>query len=126
MEIKRLLAHTFVPRLLLLLTVPFTPPVLRRRDAGYNFMAVHPRYNLLTNNCQNLVETMVRLLCDGKMISQAMLNEELSLISPKIARDLMVARLRSKLDASNENEEPDDVKEDVDVIKAWLQKIQHR
>lgn len=89
-------------------------------------MAVHPRYNLLTNNCQNLVETMVRLLCDGKMISQAMLNEELSLISPKIARDLMVARLRSKLDASNENEEPDDVKEDVDVIKAWLQKIQHR
>lgn len=88
-------------------------------------MAIHPRYNLLTNNCQTLVENLVKLLCDGKVISQPMLNEELSLISPKIARDIMVAKLRSKLDKSNEDEEREDVKEDVDIIKAWFHKIQH-
>lgn len=100
-------------------------PVFVLRDAGLNFMAIHPRYNLLTNNCQNLVESLVKLLCDGKVISQPMLNEELSLLSPKIARDLMVARLRSKLDASNEDEEREDVKEDADIIKTWFHKIHH-
>lgn len=100
-------------------------PAFVLRDAGLNFMAIHPRYNLLTNNCQNLVESLVKLLCDGKVISQPMLNEELSLLSPKIARDLMVARLRSKLDASNEDEEREDVKEDADIIKTWFHKIHH-
>lgn len=100
-------------------------PVFVLRDAGLNFIAIHPRYNLLTNNCQNLVESLVKLLCDGKVISQPMLNEELSLLSPKIARDLMVARLRSKLDASNEDEEREDVKEDADIIKTWFHKIHH-
>ncbi len=87
-------------------------------------MNAHPRYNLLTNNCQNLVENLVRLLCDGRVISQPMLNEELSLVSPKIARDLMVAKLRSKLEAAN-GEERNDLQEDVDAIKALWHKV-HR
>ena len=102
-------------------------------------MAVNPRYNLISNNCQTLVESLVRMLCDGTAISEPMLNEELSAISPKLTRDLMVARLRSKMDAatgdSASGADADaatdaaavrpDVKEDVDIIKTLWQRV-HR
>jgi len=80
-------------------------------------MALHPRYHLIDSNCQHLVEDLVRKLCDGKAISQAKLSEELSAASPRIARDLVVARLRTKLDALHEREDSDGVKEDVENIK---------
>ena len=80
-------------------------------------MALHPRYNLLSNNCQHLVDSLVKELCNGKVISQAKLDVELSLASPKIARDLLVARIRSKLDVEGEREDSESVKEDVDMIQ---------
>ncbi|KAI5863137.1 hypothetical protein GGS23DRAFT_568454 [Durotheca rogersii] len=95
------------------------------RALGIHHMELNPRYHLLTNNCQNMVESMVRQVCDGKIISQTKLNEELALASPKIALDLMVARLRSKIEKFEEHEESDGVKEDVDIIKGLWHKIHH-
>jgi hypothetical protein len=93
-------------------------------------MALNPRYHLLTSNCQDLVENLVKQLCNGKLISQAKLSEELSLASPKMALDLMVARLRSRMDDVGEHEDVDKVKdnndavkEDVDIIKALWHKV---
>ena len=96
-------------------------------------MAVNPRYNLLSNNCQTLVESLVKLLCDGTAISEPMLEQELAALSPKITSDLMVARLRSKLDTVHGDSDADadakadraGVKEDVDIIKALWKKV-HR
>ncbi|KAI1646168.1 hypothetical protein F4815DRAFT_452326 [Daldinia loculata] len=92
---------------------------------GANHMSVHPRYNLLTSNCQDMAESLVRELCDGRIISQAKLSEELSLVSPKIALDLMVARLRSKIEVLDEHEDSDTVKADMDTIKGLWHKV-HR
>lgn len=80
-------------------------------------MALNPRYSLLSNNCQHLVEVMVKELCNGKVISQAKLDEELSLASSKIARDLIVARLRSKLDVGGENEDSPSVMEYLEALR---------
>lgn len=68
---------------------------------------------------------MVRELCDGKMISQAKLEEEIRLISPKIARDLMVARLRSKLEREDQKEDSELVQNDVFTIKELWGRIKH-
>ncbi|KAH6639709.1 hypothetical protein C7974DRAFT_137253 [Boeremia exigua] len=84
---------------------------------GENFIATNRRYNLLSNNCQHLTENLVRELCNGKMISQAKLEEEIRLLSPKLARDLMVARLRSKLDKEDQKEDSASVQSDVFTIK---------
>ncbi|KAI1484154.1 hypothetical protein F4774DRAFT_364953 [Daldinia eschscholtzii] len=92
---------------------------------GANHMLLHPRYNLLTSNCQDMAENLVRQLCDGRIISQAKLSEELSLVSPKIALDLMIARLRSKIEVLDEHEDSDSVKVDMDTIKALWHKV-HR
>lgn len=72
----------------------------------------------MSSNCQHLVEVLVRELCDGKTISQAKLEEELSLASPRVARDLLVARLRSKLDAKDQKEQPESFEDDIKTIKA--------
>ena len=80
-------------------------------------MALNPRYRLLSSNCQHLVETLVKDLCNGKVISQAKLDEELALASPKIVRDLVVARLRSKVEVAGEKEDSESVQGDVDLIK---------
>ena len=89
-------------------------------------MTLNPRYHLLSSNCQHLVETLVKDLCDGKVISQAKLNEELALASPKIARDLLVARLRSKVDVAGEREDSETVQEDVRSIKQLWEVMRHR
>lgn len=86
-------------------------------------MKLNPRYRLLTSNCQDLVENLVLLLCNGKIISQAKLNEEVSLVSSKIALDLMVARLKSKLDIGGEHEDSEGVTEDLDIIKGLWHKV---
>lgn len=95
-------------------------------NLGLHHMALHPRYNLLTSNCQDLAESLVKQLCDGKVISQAKLSEELSLASPKLALDLMVARLRSKVEISKEHENSETVQEDMDIIKGLLHRVHHR
>ncbi|KAM5360203.1 hypothetical protein ACJZ2D_013913 [Fusarium nematophilum] len=84
---------------------------------GRQHMALNPRYHLLSSNCQHLVETLVKELCNGKVISQAKLDEELALASPKIARDLIVARIRSKMDAGGESEDSPSVKEYLEGLK---------
>lgn len=89
-------------------------------------MVLHPRYNLLTDNCQDMAESLVKSLCNGKIISQAKLREELSLASPKIALDLMVARLKSKIEILDEREDSDTVKEDVDIIKDLWHRVHHK
>ncbi|KAI0106531.1 hypothetical protein GGR51DRAFT_518004 [Nemania sp. FL0031] len=88
------------------------------QELGANHLTVHPRYNLLSSNCQHLVETLVRDLCDGKAISQAKLEEELRLASPRLARDLLVARLKSKIDAKETKEQHEDFEDEVNTIKA--------
>ncbi|OTA66424.1 hypothetical protein K449DRAFT_430732 [Hypoxylon sp. EC38] len=92
---------------------------------GANHMTLHPHYHLLTSNCQDLAESLVKQLCDGKIISQAKLSEELSLASPKIALNLMVARLRSKIEILELHEDSDTIKEDMDVIKGLWHRV-HR
>ncbi|KAH6889502.1 hypothetical protein B0T10DRAFT_404573 [Thelonectria olida] len=84
------------------------------QQVGLAHMDLHPRYSLLSNNCQHLVDTLVKELCNGKIISQAKLEEELSLASPQIARDLMVAKFKSKLELKEKKEKkgPDKTKED--------------
>lgn len=86
-------------------------------------MVINPGYKLLSNNCQHLVDALVKLLCNGKIISQAKLDEELSLISPRIARDLIVARLRSKVDVKGEREDSQSVKEDVNTLKSLWNRV---
>ncbi|KAI1768827.1 hypothetical protein GGR53DRAFT_312490 [Hypoxylon sp. FL1150] len=90
---------------------------------GAEHMTLHPRYNLLSSNCQDLVESLVKNVCNGKVISQAKLSEELALASPKIALDLMVARLRSRVETLDEHEDSDTVKGDVDVIKVLWHRV---
>ncbi|KAI5456746.1 hypothetical protein BGZ63DRAFT_517566 [Mariannaea sp. PMI_226] len=96
-------------------------------------MDLNPRYRLLSSNCQHFVDTLVKALCNGKIISQAKLDEELSLASPRIARDIIIARFRSKLERKDreaesrgrskqerekaEGEENETVREYIDAIK---------
>lgn len=94
-------------------------------NAGEHFIAANKRYNLLSNNCQHLTENLIRELCNGKMISQAKLEEEIRLISPKIARDLMVARLRSKLEKEDQKEDSESVQHDVFTIKELWGRVKH-
>lgn len=84
---------------------------------GAEHLVLHPRYNLLNSNCQDMVEILVKQLCEGSTISQGKLKEELAAISPKIALDLMVARFRSRVDTFGEHEDPDTVKEHDEVQK---------
>ncbi|KAI1808396.1 hypothetical protein F4811DRAFT_500703 [Daldinia bambusicola] len=95
------------------------------QEIGTNHTLLHPRYNLLTSNCQDMAESLVRELCNGRIISQAKLSEELSLVSPKIALDLMIARLKSRIEVMDEHEDSDTVKVDMDAIKALWRKA-HR
>ncbi|KAF1928672.1 uncharacterized protein M421DRAFT_420556 [Didymella exigua CBS 183.55] len=92
---------------------------------GEGFIAANKRYNLLSNNCQHLTENLVRELCNGKMINQTKLEEEIRLISPKIARDLMVTRLRSKLEKEDQKEDSESVQNDVFTIKELWGRIKH-
>ncbi|KAK2475010.1 hypothetical protein H9L39_12603 [Fusarium oxysporum f. sp. albedinis] len=85
---------------------------------GQHHIGLNPRYKLLSNNCQHLVDSLVKELCNGKVISQAKLDEELSLASPKIARDLLVGRIRSKMDVGGETEDSPSIKEHLDAIKS--------
>ncbi|KUI54870.1 hypothetical protein VP1G_02281 [Cytospora mali] len=59
-------------------------------DIAAAFIASHPRYNLFNNNCQHLAEGLVRELCDGKIISQANLGEEVKMLSTKISSVLLM------------------------------------
>lgn len=103
-----------------------TPQVLiSLHPLGEGFIAANKRYNLLSNNCQHLTENLIRELCNGKMINQAKLEEEIRLISPKIARDLMVSRLRSKLEKEDQKEDSESVQHDVFTIKELWGRIKH-
>lgn len=59
------------------------------------------------------------------MISQAKLEEEIRLVSPKIARDLMVARLRSKMEKGGQMEDSESVQHDVHTIKELWARVKH-
>ncbi|KAI1344473.1 hypothetical protein F5Y15DRAFT_112764 [Xylariaceae sp. FL0016] len=85
---------------------------------GNRHMAAHPRYNLLSSNCQDLVEDLVKELCNGKVITQAKLSEELHKASPRIARDLMVAKLKSNLESKEQKHQPQEpIDDDIHMIK---------
>ncbi|KAH7165260.1 hypothetical protein EDB81DRAFT_877650 [Dactylonectria macrodidyma] len=89
------------------------------QQLGLAHMALNPNYRLLSNNCQHLVDSLVKELCNGKVISQAKLEEELSLASPKIARDLIVAKFRSRKEAKKLKEENED--SDSETIKDFFE-----
>ncbi|KAF2131819.1 hypothetical protein P153DRAFT_354515 [Dothidotthia symphoricarpi CBS 119687] len=96
------------------------------QEHGQAFIAANQRYKVTSNNCQHLAGAMVQDLCNGKVISQAKLDEELRLVSPKMARDLMVAKLRSRFEVEDQKEDSDSVKHDVDSIKELWSRIKHR
>ncbi|KAF7530206.1 hypothetical protein G7054_g9617 [Neopestalotiopsis clavispora] len=88
------------------------------QQLGAEHLAAHPRYNLLNSNCQDMVEILVKQLCEGRTISQGKLKQELAAISPKIALDLMVARFRSRVDTFPEDQDPEKLKDnDTEVQK---------
>lgn len=95
---------------------------------GEKHMSLNPKYSLLESNCQHLAETLVRELCNGgRLISQHKLDEELKLISPKMAMDIMMTKLQSKLEDPGQGEESDSVKRDVDVLGSlWSKVKKHR
>ncbi|ROW08022.1 hypothetical protein VPNG_06061 [Cytospora leucostoma] len=59
-------------------------------DLAEKFISSHPRYNLFSNNCQHLAEQLVRELCDGKIISQADLGEEVRMLSARLSSVLLM------------------------------------
>lgn len=95
------------------------------QEVGFRHMSSNPRYHLLENNCQHLVEALVAELCNGAHVEQAKLSEELKEVSPKIAMDLMAARLRSRIDDKKEHEDSENVKEDVAVLKSLIKFYDH-
>lgn len=97
---------------------------------GAEHLAAHPRYNLLNSNCQDMVEILVKQLCEGRTISQGKLKQELAAISPKIALDLMVARFRSRVDTFGEDQDPEklkandtEVQKEVDMIDVLWSRV---
>lgn len=79
----------------------------------------------MSNNCQHLTENLIKELCNGKIISQVKLEEEIRLVSPKIARDLAMARLRSKLEKEDQKVDSESVQNDVFTIKELWSRIKH-
>ncbi|KAI1506260.1 hypothetical protein F5X99DRAFT_128799 [Biscogniauxia marginata] len=93
------------------------------QELGHRYMALHPRYNLISANCQDLVENLVKELCYGSTIHNAKLSEELRLISPKISMDLMIAKFRSKMELTDEKEDSKSVEQDMDAISQLWHKV---
>lgn len=94
---------------------------------GERHLTLNPKYSLLESNCQHLAEMLVRELCNGgRLISQHKLDEELKLISPKMAMDVIMAKLQSKLEDPGQGEESHSVKRDVDVLGSlWARVKKH-
>lgn len=76
-------------------------------DMAAKFISSHPRYNLFSNNCQHLAEELVRELCNGKIISQANLGEEVKLLSTRISSVLL---MKMHLDLDSLRELKSDIK----------------
>ncbi|KAI1489812.1 hypothetical protein F5X96DRAFT_639127 [Biscogniauxia mediterranea] len=93
---------------------------------GQHYMSLHPRYNLIKANCQDLVESLVKELCHGSVIHNAKLSEEIRQLTPKISMDLMIARLRSKMELTDAKEDSNSVQEDMDVINHFWKKVKRR
>ncbi|EHA57717.1 hypothetical protein MGG_05463 [Pyricularia oryzae 70-15] len=85
---------------------------------GETHMALNPKYSLLESNCQHLAETLMKALCDGRIVSQHKLDEELKMVSPKMAMDMMMNKLDFKLDSSDSKGAVDsnEVKNEVNII----------
>lgn len=85
---------------------------------GETHMALNPKYSLLESNCQHLAETLMKALCDGRIVSQHKLDEELKMVSPKMAMDMMMNKLDFRLDGPDSKgaEHSDEVKNEVNII----------
>ncbi|KAF5692057.1 hypothetical protein FDENT_3077 [Fusarium denticulatum] len=119
-------------RAVFLVTTPISFGVLEVSQSSYKLVAVITEEFVETwSSCyyvgettkthdeiQAIVDSLVKELCNGKVISQAKLDEELSLASPKIARDLLVGRIRSKMDVGGESEDSPSIKEHLEAIKS--------
>lgn len=81
-------------------------------------MANRPKYNVLTNNCQTLVEDMVKELCDGKIITQWKLDQELARAAPKIGLYVMIARLAADVLGGKRTLDSATAVRDMDFIKS--------
>jgi hypothetical protein len=119
------MAHESIQRLGMTPTIVSNSCLYADVTLGEQFIAANKRYNLLSNNCQHLTENLIKELCNGRMISQAKLEEEIRLVSPKIARDLMVARLRSKMEKGEQMEDSESVQHDVHTIKELWARVKH-
>jgi len=84
---------------------------------GASYMSLNPRYNILTKNCQHLVEQMVKEVCDGKVISQWKLSEELARSAPKIGLYVMIARLAADVLDGKKSVDSKTVIRDIKFIK---------
>ncbi|KAH8907782.1 hypothetical protein BR93DRAFT_566181 [Coniochaeta sp. PMI_546] len=77
----------------------------------------NPRYNILTNNCQNMVEKLVKDICNNKIISKQKLSEELVLASPRIGLYLMVAKVAGNVFLGGTSLNDSSVTRDLNIIK---------
>lgn len=71
------------------------------------YISEHPRYNLFEANCQNLAEALVVELCNGKVISQSNLGEEVKMLSNKMSSTLL---MKMSLDRNALRELKSDIK----------------
>ncbi|KAK7712951.1 hypothetical protein SLS64_001441 [Diaporthe eres] len=71
------------------------------------YISEHPRYNLFEANCQNLAEALVMELCNGKVISQSNLGEEVKMLSTRMSSTLL---MKMSLDRNALRELKSDIK----------------
>lgn len=81
------------------------------------YTRANPRYNVFTNNCQNMVEKLVKDICNNKVISRQKLSEELVVASPRIGLYLMVAKVAANVFVGDTSLNDSSVARDLNIIK---------
>jgi len=76
-------------------------------ELASRYISEHPRYNLFEANCQNLAEALVVELCNGKVISQSNLGEEVKMLSTRMSSTLL---MKMSLDRNALRELKSDIK----------------
>ncbi|KAI7783932.1 hypothetical protein LA080_010957 [Diaporthe eres] len=76
-------------------------------EIASRYISEHPRYNLFEANCQNLAEALVVELCNGKVISQSNLGEEVKMLSTRMSSTLL---MKMSLDRNALRELKSDIK----------------
>ncbi|KAJ9133505.1 hypothetical protein NKR19_g9026 [Coniochaeta hoffmannii] len=87
------------------------------QNLATEYTRANPRYNVFTNNCQNMVEKLVKDICNNKVISRQKLSEELVVASPRIGLYLMVAKVAANVFVGDTSLNDSSVARDLNIIK---------